>query len=42
MCDRIIVMYKGSIVGTFFKGEADGNALLAIASGASSDKKDAS
>ena len=42
MCDRIIVMYKGSIVGTFNKGEADGNALLAVASGASRDKKDAS
>ena len=42
MCDRILVMYKGAIVGAFNKGEANGDTLLAIASGASSERKDAS
>ena len=42
MCDRILVMYKGRIVGEFEKGEVDGNSLLAIASGASIDQKEAS
>ena len=41
MCDRIVVMYKGLIVGTFNKGEADGNTLLAIASGASAEREEA-
>ena len=42
MCDRILVMYKGKIVGTYQKGEVDGNSLLAIASGASIEQREAS
>ena len=42
MCDRILVMYKGTIVGTFKKGDVDGNSLLAIASGASIEQREAS
>ena len=33
--------YKGLIVGTFNKGEVDGNTLLAIASGASAEREEA-
>ncbi len=42
MCDRILVIYKGAIVGEYDKGEIDSNALLAVASGASADQKAAS
>ncbi len=36
MCDRILVIYRGQIIEEFKRGEVDGNRLLAIASGASS------
>jgi len=42
MCDRIMVIYKGEIVGNYKKGEIDSNTLLAVASGASIDQKEAS
>ncbi len=42
MCDRILVIYKGEIVGEYKKGEVDSNTLLAVASGASAVQKEAS
>ena len=42
MCDRILVIYKGEIVGAYTKGEVDSNTLLAVASGASAEQKEAS
>ncbi len=37
MCDRILVMYRGRIVGKYQRGEIDSDQLLAVASGASTD-----
>lgn len=34
MCDRILVMYRGGIVGEYLQGEINGDQLLAVASGA--------
>lgn len=42
MCDRILVIYKGEIVGEFQRGDVDSNTLLAVASGAGIDRKEAS
>ncbi|MCY6381551.1 sugar ABC transporter ATP-binding protein [Hoeflea prorocentri] len=42
MCDRILVIYKGEIVGEYKRGEVDSNTLLAVASGASVDQREAS
>ncbi len=42
MCDRILVIYKGEIVGQYKRGEIDSNTLLAVASGASVDQQKAS
>ena len=41
MCDRILVIYKGEIVGEYAKDDVDGNTLLAVASGAA-ERKEAS
>ena len=42
MCDRILVIYKGAIVGEYQKGDVDSNTLLAVASGASNTNREAS
>lgn len=42
MCDRILVIYKGNIVGEYNCGEIDSDRLLAVASVASDYQKEAS
>ncbi|MFK7856377.1 MAG: sugar ABC transporter ATP-binding protein [Granulosicoccus sp.] len=42
MCDRVMVIYRGKIVGEFKRGEIDSDRLLAVASGGSSDFQEAS
>lgn len=42
MCDRILVLYRGQIVGEYKQGEIDSDRLLAIASGASTEFEAAS
>lgn len=37
MCDRILVIYRGRIVGEYQRGEIDSDQLLAVASGASTE-----
>lgn len=39
MCDRILVMYKGKLVGEYQRGAVDSNTLLAVASGASATNR---
>lgn len=42
MCDRILVIYRGSLVGNYKRGEIDSDKLLAVASGASTDMQEVS
>ncbi|MFK7994819.1 MAG: sugar ABC transporter ATP-binding protein [Granulosicoccus sp.] len=42
MCDRILVIYRGKIVGEYKRGEIDSDQLLAVASGATTEIQDVS
>lgn len=42
MCDRIMVIYRGKIVGDYKRGELDSDRLLAVASGAAAQQMDQS
>lgn len=39
MCDRVIVIYRGEIIGEYRRGEIDADRLLAAASGAQMDNE---